>query len=237
MDFLRSRWYVCLLVAPLYAAPINVSADSSVTLQTGDTLTFAVSAWSYQSHASALGAPADPSYLSFSLLTDPLLGALDLGVSVQSYSGAASAPVTDATQSSGYFQGFLYKGSVSMESGSLNLSPGLSSQLFSGPAVLLEVENLGGAVTLGLSPYTLMQSLDVSLSGGGFSVGGVVASATLQPAQSFGASPDSLVPVDPLNTDISDTPEPPSALLLALGACLILLARLRKPAPTSRTPY
>jgi hypothetical protein len=188
----------------------------SVALLPGDTLTFNISAWSYLVHASQFGAPADPSYLSFSLLTDPLLASLDLAVSLQSYSGTVSAPVATVTQSSGYFQGSLYQGPVSLESGVIALSPALSSQLFSGPALLLSVEDLGGDATLGLSPYPLLQSLEVSLSGGGFSVGGVVASATLETAPQAYFRSESLDDMGLDDMQSLDTPEPSYTLLLGL---------------------
>ena len=219
----RLVWCALLLAAPLCAATIDVSADSTVDLQPGDTLTFNISAWSYLVHASQFAAPADPSYLSFWLLTAPLLASLDLAVSLQSYDGAVSPPITDVTQSSGNFQGSLYQGPVSVESGSIALSPELSSQLFSGPALRLSFENVGSSVILGLSPYTLVQSLEVSLSGGGLSVGGAVASATLYTA------PQGSGQVEPLgNGESLDTPEPPSALLLALAAACLLVATLSK---------
>jgi hypothetical protein len=223
MSSLRLGWCALLLAAPLCADAINVSADSSVALQPGDTLTFNISAWSYLVHASQYGAPADPSYLSFSLLTDPLLTSLNLAVSLQSYNGAVTAPIAGVTQSSGSFQGSLYQGPVSMESGAIALSPALSGQLFSGPALLLSVEDVGGSATLGLTPYTLLQSLEVSLSGGGFSVGGVVATATLSGAPQVSVMAEPLDNIGPL-----DTPEPASAPLLALGAACLLLATVAK---------
>jgi hypothetical protein len=68
MVFLRVGWYACLVAAPLYAGTIDVSSQSSVVLHDGDALTFAISAWSYQVHAPEFGAPADPSYVSFSFV-------------------------------------------------------------------------------------------------------------------------------------------------------------------------
>lgn len=231
----RLAWCACLLAAPLCAGTINVSADSSVSLQPGDTLTFNVSAWSYLVQASQFGAPADPTYVSFSLLTDPLLASLELAVSLQSYSGSASAPVTALKQSSGYFLGSLYQGPVSLESGGMELSPALSSQLFSGPALLLSVEDLSGSATLDLAPYSVLQTLEVSLSGGSLTTGGYVAAANLKTAPSLSVMAE---PLDSLES--LDTPEPPYAPVLSLGAaCLFLPAlskRLRlKRCPISRT--
>lgn len=210
----RFGWCVCLIVAPLYAGTIDVSSQSSVTLENGNTLTYAISAWSYKVHAAALGGPADPAYLSFSLLTDPLLDGLDLGFSLESYDGDVSVAVNDTVVLPGYLEGALYQGPITMDSGSMTLTPELSSQLFAGPAVLLVVRDLGGDVTLGIPPYELLQSLEVSLSGDAFSVGGTVAAVTFDP------------PGDP---DPADTPEPQSGVLLALGgASLFLLARVSK---------
>lgn len=218
----RVAWCACLLAAPLCAGTINVSADSSVSLEPGDTLTFNISAWSYLVQAAQYGAPADPTYVSFSLLTDPLLASLELAVSLQSYSGSASAPVAAVNQSSGYFLGSLYQGPVSVEWGSTQLSPSLSSQLFSGPALIVSVEDLSGSATLDLAPYTVLQTLEVSLSGGGLTTGGYVAAATLE-------TPSMSLMAEPLeNIESSDTPEPPSALLALAAGGLFLLARLSK---------
>ena len=215
----RFGWCVCLIVAPLYAGTIDVSSQSSVALENGNTLTFAISAWGYKVHAAALGGPVDPAYLSFSLLTDPLLDGMDLGFSLESYNGDVSVAVNDPLLSTGYFQGALYRGPVTMESGLVALTPELSSQLFSGPAVLLVVQDLGGDVPIGIPPYSLLQSLEVSLSGGGFSAGGTVAEVTFDPPGIGG--PDA--------PDPPDTPEPHSGILLALGGiCLLLLARVSK---------
>ena len=230
MVFSRFGWYACLVAAPLYAGTIDVSSQSSVVLHDGDALTFAISAWSYQVHAPEFGAPADPSYVSFSLFTDPLIGALDLDFSLESNDGGTSAVIDDASLLSGYFQGSLYQGPVSMESGSLTMSPALSSQIFAGPAVLLVVEDTGGDVSLGLSPYPLLQSLEFSLSGGGFSVGGAVAAVTLQQAPSLVSGKPIPMLADSLGDgDPPDVPEPPSGALLALGRlCLGMLAHLSK---------
>jgi len=215
----RFRWCACLLAAPLYAAAINVSTQTSVTLNTGDTLVYSISAYSYLVHAPQLGGPAYPADFTFSLLTDPLIAGLDLGVTLESYNGDFAAAIPDAAPMRGYMSGSLYQGPVGGETGTIALSPALSSGLFSGPAVLLEVQNLGGAVTLGLPPYNLLQSLQVSLSGISFSVGGVVAAANLEKAQ---AAPPAAFE-NPLDAG-PDVPEPASGALLALGGAALLLA-------------
>lgn len=225
MAFWRLGLCACILAAPLCASTINVSTQESVTLQSGDTLIYSISAYSYLVHAQELGGPADPSIFAFYLPSNPLVGTLDLRVSLESYGGGFSAPVTNASQEPGYVDGTLYQGPVSGEFGSLMLSPGLSGELFSGPAVLLEVQNLGSAVTLGLEPYTLLQSLQVTLVGTDFSVGGVVAAAKLQEAPGI-----SMMAMESDSDEVSDAPEPLPGVLLALGiAGLAAGARLREP--------
>jgi hypothetical protein len=232
MVWLRFGSCACLLAASLCSATINVSTQQSVTLETGDTLIYSISAYSYLVHAPQLGGPADPSAITVSLLADPLIGSLGLGLSLESYGGGVSAPMENVSQEDGYFAGSLYQGPVTGETGFMQLSPDLSSELFSGPAVLLEVQDLGGEVTLGLPPYAMLQSLEVSLSGSGFSVGGVVAAVTLEPAQapemSALASPMDAF-ASPLDDELDAVPEPSSGALLALGgACLALAALFLK---------
>jgi hypothetical protein len=203
---------------------------SSVTLQNGDTLTFVISAWSYKVNAAAFGAPANPADASFSLLTDPLLAAPDLSFSLESYGGGVSTPVNGPRLLQGYLVGSLYQGPISEEYGSVALSPQLSGALFAGPSVLLTVEDWGGGVTLGLSPYTLMQSLEVNLSGGRLSVGGVVADVTLDQAQAPSVMATSLDDTEVSSDQFDDgsAPEPSTALLMLGGACLLLLADFAK---------
>jgi hypothetical protein len=204
----RLARYVWLAAAPLYAGTIDVSSQSSVALHDGDALSFAISAWSYQAHAAGFGAPADPPHVSFSLITAPITGTWDLSFALESNDGRASAAISDTRLSPGYFQGALYEGPVSAAYGWLALSPELSSQIFAGPAVLLVLRATGGDVTIGLSPYSLLQSLQVSLSGDGFSVGGTVAAVSLERAA--GPQPPGV-------------PEPQSGALLALGSALLCL--------------
>src|ERR1035441_2027100 len=138
--------------------------------------------------------------------------------------------VSNTRLSPGYFQGSLYQGPVSAAYGSLALSPELSSQIFAGPAVLLVLRDTGGDVTLGLSPYSLLQSVQVSLSGDGFSVGGTVAAVSLKWADSLdgAADPQPFLVTDGLGAgdpagDPSGVPEPQSGALLALGGVLLCL--------------
>ncbi len=253
----RGIWLVCLGALPLCAGMVDVSTQSSVVLHDGDSLSFTISEWSYRVDAAAFGAPSSPTQVSFSLLTAPFAGAWDLSAVLESYDGVAAAPAGDVGPAPGYFQGSLYQGPVTTAYGSLSLSEALSSQVFAGPAALLVLTNMGGDVTLGLPPYTLLQDLQVTLSGGGFSVGGTVAAVTLDQAPSpemfllsgssglragflagaldFTGGIDGAGPVLTENLggdDPPDAPEPQTAVLLALGGALVWLL----PRALKRTP-
>ena len=137
-------------------------------------------------------------------------------------------------------QGTYYSGPVSTVSGSIQLSSGLSSQLFSGPSVLLILQDQSGAATFGLPPYTLLQDMQVTLSGGGFSVGGVVAQVQFDPPDPpapvfLGAGPG-LISNDFASTadSSSGTPEPASFAMAAIGVALLAAFRrfrLAQPRP------
>ena len=102
----------------------------------------------------------------------------------------------------GQYQGASYHGPVGVIEGSLTLSPALSQQLFSGASVVLVLQNLGPAASVGLSSYAIAHDLTVSLSGGGMSTGAPVVQATLD---------------DPPPPTV---PEPGSGCLLAGGVAL-----------------
>jgi len=240
MVFWRRAWWLCLAALPLCAGTIDVSAQSSVVLHEGDSLSFTISGWSYRVHARAFGAPSSPALVSFSLLTEPFEGALDLSAELESYGGGTTAPGGDVSLAAGYFQGSLYQGPVTTAYDSLALSQALSSQVFAGPAALLVLTDTGGDVTLGLPPYSMLQDLQVSLSGGGLSVGATVAAVTLDRALtgssdmnaqflagslSLGGTLDGADPPtgDPGGNDPSNAPEPQSGALLALGGALLCL--------------
>ena len=82
---------------------------------------------------------------------------------------------------------------------------------------VLILRNAGPALTVGLSPYTLQQDLNVSLGGGGLSVGARLGGVALRDSES----------------DPAEVPESSSGvLLLSGGALLCALSRLRKSRPS-----
>jgi hypothetical protein len=95
--------------------------------------------------------------------------------------------------------------------------------LFSGSAAVLFLLNIGPTVTVGLPPYTLQQDMNVSLGGGGLSVGARLGGVALLDAPMGGLARMNS------ESDSTDAPEPSSGvLLLGGGALLYALARLRK---------
>jgi hypothetical protein len=205
---------VILVALPLSAGTINVSAQVAALLDTGDALSFTVPASNFGFNAGHYGIPVYPTSVGFvfvSAAEDPLA---QIAAVLESGDGSVSvsfgAPLSFVP---GTFQGSRYSGAVSVLQGSLHLSETLSQQLFgNSPAVLILLDT-GPALTVGMPPYTLQQDLNVSLGGGGLSVGARLGGVALMDSQS----------------DPAATPEPCSGvLLLGGGALLWALARMRQ---------
>jgi hypothetical protein len=211
------RWCglaVILVALPLGAGTINVSAQVAALLDTGDALSFTVPASNFGINAGHYGIPVYPTSVGFvfvSAAEDPLA---QIAAVLESGDGSVSvsfgAPLSFVP---GTFQGSRYSGAVSVLQGSLHLSETLSQQLFgNSPAVLILLDT-GPALTVGMPPYTLQQDLNVSLGGGGLSVGARLGGVALMDSES----------------DPAATPEPCSGvLLLGGGALLWALARMRQ---------
>jgi hypothetical protein len=224
------RQLVWLFAAPVFGATINVSGVSEVTLYSGDTLTFAITAPGYQANAARHGAPEYPTAISFTLLSAATGEDWSLSAEIVAGDGSTSALFSTLSIRPVSVQSAGYEGSAMSIRGSLQLSPEASQAIFSGPVARLALRNNGGEATVGLSPYTLSQDLLASVSGGGLKVGAVVESALLE--RPSGAAPASY--------NLSQTaelsgaggpqsvPEPQSICLLAGGVLLISLAHVLK---------
>jgi hypothetical protein len=205
---------VILVALPLSAGTINVSAQVAALLDTGDALSFTVPASNFGINAGHYGIPVYPTSVGFvfvSAAEDPLA---QIAAVLESGDGSVSvsfgAPLSFVP---GTFQGSRYSGAVSVLQGSLHLSETLSQQLFGNSPAVLILLNTGPALTVGMPPYTLQQDLNVSLGGGGLSVGAPLGGVALMDSQS----------------DPAATPEPCSGvLLLGGGALLWALARMRQ---------
>jgi hypothetical protein len=239
---------VILSALPLGAGTVDVSAQVSVLFGTGDQLSITVPSRNFGINAANFGLPVYPTEVEFTFVSAPedspgqfqaVLESGDDSVSV-----SFGAPLSFVP---GMFRGFGHSGAVSVLEGSLHITEALSQQLFGSSAAVLTLLNTGPAVTVGLSPYTLQQDMNVSLGGGGLSVGsrlgGVTLSESVPPDPPGplaglylpgGSAPlggadflGSFDPPDPPGP--SDTPEPRSELLLLGGGALLLaLSKLRR---------
>jgi hypothetical protein len=212
---------VCLLaLAPcLAASTIDVSAQASVTLRSGDTLNFLFSWSSYANFAAASGLSPDPASVNFTFTSQPVSATGQFTADLQSTTGASSAafPGTLAW-APGYLTSSAYTGIVSALTDTVSLSPALSQSVFAGPEAELVLTYTGADISVGVQGRTIRQDLQVSLIGNGVSVGGMVYSAALDPPTAFG--PDLLIS----NALPVSAPEPSAALLVAAGATLCALA-------------
>lgn len=213
------RWgvFVWLAALPVCASTIDVIGQTQVTLAPGEMLAFTFSAGSYLAQAAQYQAPAYPTWINFMLATTDSASAWDLTATLQSGDGSTSVAFDDVVVSAGAFQGALYNGAVTTVSGSVELAPGIAAGVFSGPAILA-LTNAGSAVTVGLPPYLLAQTMVVSLSGGGLSVGGVLYGVSLE--QAPGLSTDTAQ--DLSADDPQDVPEANSGVLLLGGGALLI---------------
>jgi len=209
MTFIRCVCFIWLATLPLCAGTIDVSSAQTAELHTGDSLSFGVADWNFAIHAADLGLPQHPTHIGFTLVSAPVKGTgqfiATLGSSDGSVTVAFDEPLTFVA---GAFQGSFYHGAVSTLQASMDLSGTLSKQLFAGPGAVLSLRNTGPDVVLGLAPYTLREDLNVSLFGGGLSVGGVQGGVTLNGYTSERETE-------------TEVPEPRSGSLLLVGAGLL----------------
>jgi len=207
MKFLGPLFPVFLAI-PLAASSIDVTTVTSVTLHTGDSLSFTFPTYSFAANARNLGIDPTPTTLGFGLVSalDALGGQFDATLLSRDGQTIVAFPRA-STFTQGQFQGVLYKGQVAALDDSLTLSSSLARQLLAESSAVLQFTNVGDDVTLGLATYTLEQNLTVCLYGHGLSVG----------------APSLVVAYD---DPPSDAPEPASFLLIAIGAVLLALAKV-----------
>ena len=217
--YMAFRWCglaVILSALPLAAGTIDVSTQTSASLGTGGQLSFTVPSWNFAIDAASFGLPEYPTSVGFVFVSDSVDPLAQVAVVLESGDGSVSvalgAPLSFVP---GVFQGAGHSGAVSVLEGSLELSETLSQELFGNSPAVLILTDAGPALTVGLPPYTLRQDLNVSLGGGGLSVGAPLGGVNLLEASD---------PPDP-----PDVPEPRSGLLLLGGGALLwALSRVRR---------
>ena len=166
-------WFAILSAPSIGAATIDVSADTSATVRTGDTLVFHLLTSNFALDAARFGLPLYPSEVSFALVSAPLGANGEFAATLESADRGVSVAFGDLTFGPGYFQGSGYTGDVSTLQGRLSLSPLQSEVLFGSTSAVIALRNQGPDVEVGLAPYALRQSLYASLTGGPLSVGAV----------------------------------------------------------------
>jgi hypothetical protein len=177
------RWgfYLAILAAPAMGGTIlDVSAETSTVVHTGDTLIFQLLTGNFGVNAARQSLSSYPTGMNFALVSAPLSGAAGFAATVESADGKVSVALGDLTFGAGDLQSSEYAGDVSVLNGHLNLSLLDSESLFSGLSIAIVLQNEGPDVTLGLAPYLLRQDLFASLSGGPLNVGAIPGSVELE---------------------------------------------------------
>jgi hypothetical protein len=213
---------LAVLLGPLHATSIDVSAFTSTTLHPGDSISFDLFTWNYSANALAFGQPLNPSDIVFTLMTTPVNTAPALTAFIESTDQSVSFEFAGPLLfTAGYLSTASFETPVSAISGYLHLSDSDSLNLFSSGEVTLRFLNEGDDFDLGVPPQTLRNDLFVSLSGGALTVGALPGGVS---QQSLSAGPDKRFGLEASEASV---PEPGStALLLGGGVLLVTVSRL-----------
>jgi hypothetical protein len=215
MKTLRFLGPILMAALPLAANTMNITNATSAVLNTGDTLSFTFSTY---------GPSAAPSNVSFNLVADALASGALFQATLTSRDGSITTEFAQpSTFRPSQFQGAYYHGAAASLYGSLTLSNDLSSALFAGSSAILELQNLGPAITLSFAPYTLAQDLSVSLYGNGVARGGVPVQVRLETSSDDSA--DNYPSHLGLNSSAA-VPEPASLLFVLLAVLFASAAHL-----------
>ena len=182
---MKLRWglYLAILAAPsIGAATIDVSAETSAMVRTGDTLVFHLLTWNFGVNAAAFGLPAYPSDVNFALVSAPLGGAGEFAATLESADRGSVGSVRRPDFRPGLFPGEWVYGRCFDAPGPPAPVAAAIRKYYS---VLLVRRHRftqrragchGGPGTL----YLLRQNLYASLTGGPLSVGAVPGSVDLE---------------------------------------------------------
>jgi len=211
---------------PLTASPINVTSQTTASLNSDDALFFTLATYGFAVDAAAYGRSPYPAVVSFSFVTSSPGPGGFFDALLETPGGSVVAPFPGLLEfAPAQYQGAAYSGPVGEIEASLTLSPALSQSLFSGASAVLVLQNLGPTASVGLSSYTIPHDLTVSLSSGALTTGAPVVKAILDDPPPPG-----------------DLPEPGTGWLLAGGAALtwaaaVAMTRARhrkRPKPNTR---
>jgi hypothetical protein len=197
------------------AATLDVSADTSVVVRTGDELVFHLLTSNFGESAAQFNLSRSPSQLNFAFVSAPVASAGSFDFTLESADRTVSIGSGELKFHSGYFQAETFSGEVSTLEGFLPLLPDKGSDE---EDLVLTLRNEGPDIRLGLPPYLVRQDLYASLSGGPLSVGTVAYLVDLESRDSDWPTRLARVASSAATTGI---PEPDSGGLLLGGGVLL----------------
>ena len=220
MKFLSGAAAMLLAAVTLEASVVDVSSLQTVRVRGGDTLSFELFTRSYRVAAEQYGSSADPPALRFALVTSTQRAG-EFTATLRSSDASISLRLTDTLDfAPGYFSSADFQGSVSTLQGQFQFDSQLSQSLFRTGSAWLDLTNMGGDVTLGLSPLLLSHDLYVSLSGATLSVGAINGQVLLNHPESRFSANLSALNIEPQGVTV--LPEPGSSWLFVGGAALLI---------------
>jgi hypothetical protein len=220
----------CIALAPLHAGTIDVTGDSQVTVQNGESLIVGFGAWSYPSQATNAGLDSPyPAEICFTLgglpaglpnsaipgtsaaytpgmLFSATLESLDGSISMPLFDSDAAAlglPDGDVVLTTGYRGGGSYTGPISVVSGAVTLSPAEAAALFSGNALN------PGSQAFEIRLTNIGENMTFGYSGSPITAAVSASLSSARGTLSLGAMP--------LQVELQDCPEPGTIGLLLMG--------------------
>jgi len=176
MRSMRLLPLMVLAVGALRGAGIS-DTETTVLLHSGDSLIFQLQTWTYAYNAARFGLNADPTTLSFTLISAPTDGTANLSLWLDLV--PLAGPLSFST---GQYSGSNYQGPVSVIQALLHLTPSLSQELLSSGDAELVLRNDGSDLLLGFPPNSLRQDVSVSLTGGPLTVAALTAGVSVDSA-------------------------------------------------------
>jgi len=205
-------------IEPAVASPINVTNSSLVTLQTNDSLLFSIASDCSPAQMQILlgGVPLSEPLASIPGTSGVYVPGILFSGTLESQDGSLSIPLTDpdATRlglpagdmllTPGSRSGGSYSGPIDLLSAAVTLTPQEAATLFTSGEAVIDLQNIGAAITFGYSGVPIGNDFSASL----ISPGG---------AQSVGAR---VTQVDCAHPN-ADAPEPGTLGLLIIGLTMV----------------
>jgi len=164
-------------IAPAMASTLDVTTDSMVTLGTGDSLIFTLSASQYPGEIEMLlgGMPIGGPVQSIPGTSGVYMPGILLTGTLESLNGSVSIPFTDPNAvrldlptgdmllTPGSQSGGSYSGPIDLISGEVAVSSQEAAQLFASDEFVIDVQNEGSPITFGYAGSTIAGDFTASL--------------------------------------------------------------------------